>query len=433
MVRMLFADDSGRIYDHPVLLFAGASFNRLIPAEAAERFIPLPEGTQLVRLPGRLPRGFHPKSGRAVSLRSIKLPEGRITPSAVAAVLPPGYLRLLLPAARTGDGAPQLPLRAYTAVGLRGGQLVAAALRLDRNTHWDPERFSRADWERRIARFEVRFPRNKLLRQLAHCTRAYYCCTARNFFLGTYEAALPVSPRCNAHCLGCISHQEGEVGSPQDRLRTPPPLADIVALALHHLRRANPAMVSFGQGCEGEPLLYADTIAEAVRQIRTHTRRGTIHLNTNGSRPEAIPMLAAAGLDSARVSLFSAREASFAAYHRGDFTLATVERFVTEAVAQGIYVSLNLLTFPGFTDRQGEVDALVGLLRRTRAHGVQLRNLDVDPDWVCDKVSPAHGPTRGLFRFVQELRRALPRVRIGSFNPFREEFVTKPRSARGSS
>jgi pyruvate-formate lyase-activating enzyme len=427
VVRLLFADDSGRMYDHPSLLCAGASFNRLIPSEAAERCIPLPEGTQLVRLPGRLPCGFHPDSGRLITLRSVQLAEGRVTPSAVAAVLPPGYLRLLLPAARTGTDAPPLPLRAYTAVGLRGERLVAAAFRLDRHTHWDPGRFSRTDWERRIARLTARFPRNKLLRQLAHCTRAYFCCTARNFFLGTYEAALPVSPRCNARCLGCISHQEGEMCSPQDRLSAPPKVKDIVALALYHLRRANPAMVSFGQGCEGEPLLESERIAEAIRKIRKQTHRGTIHMNTNGSRPEALPMLAAAGLNSVRVSLFSARKASFAAYHRGDFTLATVERFVAEAVTLGLYVSLNLLTFPGFTDSQGELDALLLLLRRTRAQGVQLRNLDVDPEWLCNEIQPAVGRTLGLYRFVQALRSELPSLRIGSFNPFREEFAAKSR------
>jgi hypothetical protein len=427
VVRMLFADDSGRVYDHPRLLFAGASFTRSIPSGAVESFITIPEGTQLVRLPERLPRGFDPDSGRLITLRSISLPEGRIRPSAVAAILPPGYLRLLLPATRTERNAVPLPLRAYTAVGLRGERLVAAAFRLDRHTHWDPDRFESEDWEGRIARLKARFPKNRLLNQLVFCTRTYYCCTARNLFLGTYEAALPISPRCNAACLGCISHQEGIIVSPQNRLRAPPPVADIVALAVYHLRRSNPAMVSFGQGCEGEPLLQAERIAEAISRIRKITRRGTIHMNTNGSRPEMLPGLAMAGLDSVRVSLFSARPTAFAAYHRGDFTLADVERFVNEAVARGVYVSLNLLTFPGFTDRQGELDALLGLLRRTRSQGVQFRNLDLDPDWLCSTLTPAPGRALGLRRFVQTLRSKLPSLRIGSFNPFREEFTTMPR------
>ena len=74
-----------------------------------------------------------------------------------------------------------------------------------------------------------------------------------------------------------------------------------------HLQRAKRAIVSFGQGCEGEPLLQAETIAQAIRLIRSHTDRGTINLNSNASLPEAVERLISAGLDSIRVSLNSAR------------------------------------------------------------------------------------------------------------------------------
>ncbi len=74
-----------------------------------------------------------------------------------------------------------------------------------------------------------------------------------------------------------------------------------------HLARVRHAVASFGQGCEGEPLLQANTLTQAVQRIRRRTQQGTINLNTNASRPEAVAKLAAVGLDSMRVSLNSAR------------------------------------------------------------------------------------------------------------------------------
>ncbi|MBV5345336.1 MAG: hypothetical protein JZU63_07315, partial [Rhodoferax sp.] len=58
---------------------------------------------------------------------------------------------------------------------------------------------------------------------------------------------------------------------------------EIAAVAVPHLQRAEHAIVSFGQGCEGEPLLQAQTIAQAIRRIRKKTSRGTINLNSNAS------------------------------------------------------------------------------------------------------------------------------------------------------
>ena len=75
-------------------------------------------------------------------------------------------------------------------------------------------------------------------------------------------------------------------------------------------------MVSFGQGCEGEPLMQAPVIEEAVRAMRRATGRGTINLNTNASRPATVARLFDAGLDSMRVSINSLREACYDAYFR---------------------------------------------------------------------------------------------------------------------
>src|SRR5580704_2678320 len=74
---------------------AGRSGGTLVKLDAAQ-MIPLPEGTTLMHLPGR----------RALALDSKDRPvdvEANLSP--VAAVLPVGYLRTLLPASRPLPGA----------------------------------------------------------------------------------------------------------------------------------------------------------------------------------------------------------------------------------------------------------------------------------------------------------------------------------------
>ena len=415
---MLVADDQGRFGEHPELRLAAGSWDQVRPARELGPLVPLPEGSLLVFLPGRRPIGLDPRSGRP---RVVG--RGSRGPQAVAAVLPPGYLRLGLPAhTPAAPGAPALPLRAYCAVGLVGDRLVVSARRVDPRRHWDPARFAVGELRPRIVNALRRLPGNRVLAQLAHCALDYGCCTASNVFLGTFEGALPVSPRCNARCLGCISGQPRRYGpSPQRRLSRPPPVQDLVAVAVRHLGRACPGMVSFGQGCEGEPLAEARRVAAAIRGIRAATRRGSIQLNTNGSRPEALPALAKAGLDSIRVSLVSARPEAFRRYHRGTFDLATVEAFIARGVRLGLYVAVNLLVFPGFTDRPGELEALAALFQRTGAQMVQLRNLDLDPERFVAWMQPAEGQPIGLVAFLRQLRRRIPGIDIGCFNRFKEE------------
>jgi hypothetical protein len=72
----------------------------------------------------------------------------------------------------------------------------------------------------------------------------------------------------------------------------------------------------FGQSCEGEPLLQADLLCEVIAKIRQRTRRGTIHVNTNGTVPEAVARLRESGLDSLRVDVNSVRREYFNRYTR---------------------------------------------------------------------------------------------------------------------
>jgi hypothetical protein len=374
-------------------------------------------------LPNRLPMGLNPDNGRLEVVERFDAGEGPFRPHAVAAILPPGFVRQRLPAVTGSSEAPALPLRSYTAVGFQDDSVVVAASRQDDRRHWDPARFQVADLDARIERMSKRFPKNAVIRQIAHCARFYFCCTARNVFLESFEGALPCAPRCNARCLACISQQPaGQAPSPQQRLQHPPPAAHLIQVGVHHLERAQPGMVSFGQGCEGEPLTQAELIAEAIAGIRQHTSRGTIHMNTNGSRPGALGQLVDAGLQSVRVSLFSARPEHYQAYHQGHYKLDEVEAFTRQATASGCHASLNLLVFPGFTDRRSELEALLRFIEQSGAHMVQLRNLDVDPDRFVRQIQPPADAPLGVERFIQLLKEALPDLDIGCFNRFGHEW-----------
>jgi hypothetical protein len=58
----------------------------------------------------------------------------------------------------------------------------------------------------------------------------YHCPAARNFAMGRWECPIPISPACNANCVGCISLQPDEeaIVSTQDRLNFKPTPEEIV-------------------------------------------------------------------------------------------------------------------------------------------------------------------------------------------------------------
>ena len=415
MLKLLFADPSGQVYEHPELL---ALTRDGLPPEPAER---LPAHATLAALPGRRPLGFDPSSGRVVELSEVRIGRRIVRPSAVAAVLPPGWTRTELPAFRKMAIAPVLPQWAYTAAAWDEERQchVAWALHTDKRRHWDPAAHSTTDLPERV---QSRLARDDspLLRQLAKCALEYRCFTAQNTFYERDEGAIPASSGCNARCVGCISEQpeEGPPASHQ-RIRRAPDSEEMAAIGIAHLARApGRTMVSFGQGCEGEPLTRAREIGEAIRRMRQATRRGSINVNTNGSLPANLALLIDAGLDACRISLNSAHAPLYEAYYRPvRYGFEDVARSIRLAKKRGIYTALNLLTFPGVTDRQGEADALCELVATCRVDQVQVRSLAIDPEQylaVAERTS-AGGPAQGMRTLLRRLRRARKGLVIGNF------------------
>jgi pyruvate-formate lyase-activating enzyme len=335
---------------------------------------------------------------------------------AVAAVLPVGHLRTLLPATARRPGARRLPLFGYTAVVEHEGDLMCTALRTDSFDWWQPAKFGRADLPAAVDAARAALPGNRLVDHLATCALENRCYTAQNTFHRRYEGALPASPACNADCLGCISLQtDGEVPAPQDRMRFAPTADELVSLADWHLRGNDAAIVSFGQGCEGEALTRDDALVEATRRIRALHPAATIHVNSNGSKPHILERLIDAGLNSVRISAISFNDSVFRPYYRPiGYDLADVVACGRLMHERGGQVCLNLLTFPGVTDVPEEVEATVAACRAMGVGQVQWRSLNVDHDWLLE-VLPAMPPGIGVRAAHGLFQESLPDVEHGNF------------------
>ncbi len=436
--RLLFADERGQVFDHPKLLAAARSGDAFLRPPG--RAIPLPPGGGLCVLPGRRPIGVDPSTGSLAVLDEVTVGRHRFVPVAVGATLPPGYTRTLLPAAArpplaTIATTPILSQWAYTAAGWSGRGPVVHALRTDRRAHWDPRTHGTPDLPARVEALIA--TGNPIYRQLSRCALEWRCFTAQNTFYGRDEGAIPSSSSCNAACVGCLSEsEEGLPPSSHERMAHPPTAEEMADLAVRHLTTATGrVMVSFGQGCEGEPLTRWKEIARAIRLVRARTGRGSIHANTNGSLPEALLELVDAGLDSIRVSLNSASPDLYEAYYRpSGYGLADVVRSIRLARGRGVYVALNLLTFPGVTDREGEAARLCDLVRSAGVEQVQARPLAIDPDVYMSiaRGRGAGGPALGIPALLRSLRRARPGLVVGNFSRARSERRTRPSRARTS-
>lgn len=419
---LVVADLSGNLFEVPGLLALARSGGIAVRPHPVQ-YKPLPEGTLLFHLPGRKPVGWDPKTARPVTLDQF---EGKEV-CAVAAFLPPAYTLLFLSAWSQREDLSPLPLYAYCAVGFRDGGFVAPAVRVDPDVRQDVGNFHPEEIDAGAVRMLARFPTNRLVEHLVtNCVRRYCCPAARNFVLGRFEAPLPTSPACNADCVGCISEQPGgDIPVTQPRLKILPTAEEIAEVAVAHLEEAPRPVVSFGQGCEGEPLLRAEVIEKAIQLIRSRTNKGTVNLNTNASRPEAVKRLAAAGLNQIRISLNSARRDLYERYFRPrNYTFDDVLASGRAVAEAGGLVSLNYFIFPGITDTEAEYAALQHAVETAGVRFIQMRNLNLDPDLYLRalELPPDLAPGFGVDRWMKRIRQAYPGLGLGYFNPPRENW-----------
>lgn len=415
---LVFADAEGNIYDHPGLFMAGSAAGALEPVDETQ-CIPLPEGSELFLLPGRLPVGLG-HGGRFEVLEEDPANPGQPV-TAVAAFMAPAHTATLSAAWQTTPGAPALPLFAYTAVGFARGRFVVSGLRVDPLPRQDAARFPSVERMAGAARKLLRqFPNNRLWQHLGKCAMTYCCPAARNLMLGRWEAPLPTSPACNASCLGCLSSQpEGRFPATQERIGFTPQAHEVAEVALHHFQKGRDPLVSFGQGCEGEPLLQEEVLAESISLIRKKVARGTVNVNSNGSRPASAARLMREGLTSMRVSLNSLIPERHQAYYRPQgWSLNEAIETIGQVKKAGGFCSINLLCLPGVTDRPEEVAALMKLVESTRLDLIQWRNLNIDPEVYLKELGLEPPAQRlGMERLIKQMKANFPWLRHGYFNP----------------
>ena len=416
---LLFANSKGEILDYSGLYMAGAAAGSFLLPQP-EDLIDLPQGSELFALPGRMPVGIDPASGEPALLTENPYNPGEPV-QAVAAFMAPAHTAIFSAAyQKAASRQDLLPLFAYTAVGWSGGRFRVAGFRSDQDCRQDAAQFDQRRITRNTHKQLRRHPDNRLVQHLGKCCLTYGCPAARNYFLGRWEAPLPCSPACNAACAGCISLQpSGCCPSTQDRITFVPSPREIAEVAIDHLRTASRPIVSFGQGCEGEPLLQAEVMEKAIRIIRTHTNRGTVNLNTNGSLPEAVGRLAQAGLDSIRISLNSAQSEKHRLYYQPKgFSLADVCRSIAVMKGYGRHVSLNYFILPGCTDDPDEFAALCSLISEFQPDFIQLRNLNMDPEHYLKVIGhTAKAQPLGMRAWLQQLKHRFPTLGFGYFNP----------------
>jgi molybdenum cofactor biosynthesis enzyme MoaA len=418
------ASHNGEIFELEGYAAVGMADSRLSPLKSANT-LRIPYGSELMYLSERRPVLYNLATGNFEILRENPYAPGTAL-FPVAAFNSPGYLITHISAYQEIETAGYLPLFSYGALGWQEGNFRTAVVRVDSEPRQDLRQMKQADVVAGVAAMRKNLPNNRLREHLENCALRYGCPAGKNFFLSRYEAPLPTAKRCNAECLGCLSLQKYRViPHSQDRITFTPTPEEIAQVALAHIKRVKNSVVSFGQGCEGDPLLAANVIEPAIRKVRLQTLDGTIHMNTNGSRPEILEKLFKAGLDSVRISINSFREACYRAYFRPHgYRFDDVLSSIDVSLKHQKFVAINYLNCPGFTDTPQEFDALVQTLQKYPIHMIQWRNLNFDPIryWKAMNAVADQNEPIGMDKLLRRIRKHFPKLKFGYFNPPKEKF-----------
>lgn len=409
---LLYSDGKGNIFEDTSLYALGRAAWDAFEV-TLDNWIELPDGGNLYELPGRKAIGIDTTTGE------MRLCEKGW---AVAAFIPPAHTSLFLAAYETEKNAPTLPLFCYTAAGWHNNKTYVTALRIEKDIRQECAGYNENEIASGTKNLLQQYPNNRLVKHLMEtCCMTYSCPAARNFSLHRWECPIPISPACNANCIGCVSFQptDEDITSPQDRLTFKPTVEEIVEYTVPHLMTAPYPIVSFGQGCEGEPLLMWETIKPTIIEIRKHTNKGSININTNGSKPDAVKQLFNAGLNSIRVSINSAQKDIYTKYYRpNNYTFDDIVASLKVAYECGGWSSINYFVFPGMTDSVEEYEALRKLIKETNLKMIQWRNFNIDPDWYLGLIGISETSEMiGIKQMMQLIQEEFPDLKFGYFNP----------------
>jgi molybdenum cofactor biosynthesis enzyme MoaA len=162
-----------------------------------------------------------------------------------------------------------------------------------------------------------------------------------------------------------------------------------------------------------------ETIRESIIEIRKHTDKGSININTNGSKPNAVKALCEVGLNSIRVSTNSARKHIYTPYYRpNNYQFEDIVESLKVMRSYGGWASINYFVFPGMTDSVEEYEALRKLIKDTDLSMIQWRNFNIDPDWYLGQIGFTEtGEIMGIKQMMELIHEEFPNVKFGYYNP----------------
>ncbi|MSQ37893.1 MAG: radical SAM protein [Chloroflexi bacterium] len=392
MLSAVHTDRSGRVYVSAECTAAGFDGVATVPLE---RWVPLHPGATLAPL-AREADGLD-RHGRARGLGRDRW--------ALGAVLPPGHLRTLYPAYRPTDDP--LSGEPCAAIGAdENGALAVAAIITDPTALQSTATEPVAVLSLKVAEALREHSGNRLIRQLARCARESGCADARAIFLGAGTGALPfaaVAARQAASLTPAttdlVLRRGIERAAPAEPAAFRPTAAEIAEVAIRHLELGG-TMVSFGRACDGEPLAAVRLVEDAIALIRESTKRGTIHLETDGTRPQALRRALDAGLDAVTVRL----EAGRASVRRESLLLAA---------GAGASLALAIPVRPGWTDTPAALDALESLLAALPGGLLIFRDAPGDPRAIARPATL--GAPLGVAVALERLAVDAPQFRTAAF------------------
>lgn len=418
--QLLISDKKGNIVSAPEFHACGQKAGIFYPLKIRD-LIRLPYGSQLMMMPQRSPVGIDLQSSNFVNL-DVNPYNQKEKCFAVSAFIAPGYTAKYNAAYKEQSSkVGMLPLFAYTAVCIYKDEFYVPAMKVDRELRQDCRYMDMNIVKRNTKEFKKYFKGNRLYDHLVGCALCNECPAAKNFFLNRYEGPLPTSSTCNSRCLGCLSYQpEKKCPVTQPRIKFMPTPNEIAEIALFHLNNVKDPVVSFGQGCEGEPLLAFKSINDAIRLIRTDTKKGIINLNTNASKPDLISKLIDSGLDSIRVSMNSMQKKYYDRYYRPvNYGFKDVLESIVIAKKKKKFVSVNYLVIPGFTDSLPEYNAFIKFINKYKPDMIQWRNLNFDPFEYFKQLDfyPEVKFLIGIENVIKNAKKVMPTLMHGYFNP----------------
>ena len=124
-----------------------------------------------------------------------------------------------------------------------------------------------------------------------------------------------------------------------------------------------------------------------------------------------------------RISINSFQDKFYNAYYRPKgYALSDVLKSIKTSKKSGLYVSLNLLVFPGLTDTPKEVEHLIKFLECGYIDLVQMRNLNIDNQFYLDAIPVIKEKGIGIQRMLEVVRKVCSKARFGYFNLPKERF-----------